>query len=357
MKIAVDAMGGDYAPEVVIGGALLAKPQCPAEIVLVGPNSQLQGILANAGSASELRVVNAPDTIGMEEAGPLAIKKKREASLPVAMRLLADGAVDAVVSAGNSAAIVATARHYVGLVHGLRRPALAVPLPVPGGSLLLIDAGGHTEASAIHLTQSAALAHAYLKVTSGIERPRIGLLNIGRERIKGTQEIQRAYVLLERSSLNFVGNLEPEDFFTDRGDAVVCDGFVGNVLLKLHECWAQLWLHRVEDYLQRQAVSKEMEQNLRQCFQHLGPSYDYRDVGGAPLLGLCKTVVVAHGRSREVAISNAIHLAVHSVQRENIAQAVAYLENHPILTELRQYSTRWLLERWKNKWGANKNRS
>ncbi len=158
MRIAVDAMGGDHAPEAPVQGSLLAVPQCTAELLLIGNEKQLSAILNCSRPVPSIRVVHASEVIGMGEAGPSAIRKKRGASLTVAMRLLAEGEVDAVVSAGNSAAIVATAKHFVGLIPGLRRPAMAVPLPTPAGKVLLIDAGAQAEANTIHLAQSAALA-------------------------------------------------------------------------------------------------------------------------------------------------------------------------------------------------------
>ncbi len=354
MKIAVDAMGGDYAPEVAIAGAVLAQPHCPADLVLVGPEDQIRSILDQEDPLSPLQVCHAQDFIGMDEAGPVVIRKKKDASISVAMRLLASGDVDAVVSAGNSAAIVAAARHYVGLVRGLRRPALVVSLPTPEGSVLLTDVGAHAEAVTDHLAQSAALAHAYLKTVAGVDSPRLGLLNIGKERFKGTESTQRAYALLERSRLNFIGNLEPQELFTGQADAVVCDGFVGNIVLKLHECWIGVWRQLLAKHLPPTDPEGSMQGSLQQCVRQLESLFDYQDVGGAPLLGARKTVVVAHGCSRESAIANAIHVAVKTFEADSIARVVNYLDTTPILSELKLYSARWVLDHWKSRWGVHK---
>jgi phosphate acyltransferase len=357
MRIAVDAMGGDNAPEAIVAGALLAAPQCSEELVLVGPDERLRQVLDGKGAHPRLAIHHAPDVVGMGEPGPVAIREKRETSLSVAMRLLAAGDVDAVVNAGNSSAVVATARHYVGLIRGLRRPALAVWLPTPADSVFLIDVGAHAEAVPDHLAQSAALAHAYLKVVGGIGNPRLALLNIGKEPGKGSRSTQRAYALLERSSLNFVGNLEPRELFTGHTDVVVCDGFIGNIVLKLHEGWAANWCQFMENSPPLDGLSAAMKTSLRQYCRHLESRFDYQDVGGTPLLGVRGTVVVAHGCSRAPAIANAIHVAVRALECQSVARVVEYLETTPILSELKHYSARWVLDHWKSRWGGRKKHS
>ncbi len=349
MKIAVDAMGGDHAPEALIEGSLLAKPQCADEIILIGNEARLSSLLALSDSGASIKVVHAPQVIGMGEAGPLAIRKKREASLSVAMRLLAENEVDAVVSAGNSSAIVAAAKYLVGLIPGLRRPAMAVPLPTPSGRMILLDAGAYAEANAIHLAQSAVLAHAFLKVTEGMSQPRIGLLNIGQEPIKGRKVVQRAFALLERSSLHFVGNVEPNDLFAGTTDAAICDGFVGNVLLKMYEGFSETLLRFLEH--QVQMSGSESEEDFGRIIERFKKNYHYEHVGGAPLLGIRKVVVVAHGRSRATAIANAIRFA-SCLSREKVYERLSEeLEGEGTLAELRRQNAILMLEQLKNKWG------
>jgi len=349
MKIAVDAMGGDHAPETPVEGSLLAIPRCEAELVLIGNEPLLHNILGRCERASSIEVVHAPQTIGMGEAGPMAIRKKREASLSVAMRFLAEGRVDAVVSAGNSAAIVATAKHFVGLMPGLRRPAMVVPLPTPGGKVFLLDAGAHAEAGTVHLVQSAALAHLYLKVTEGLSHPRIGLLNIGQEPIKGTKAIQRAFTVLKHSRLHFVGNVEPQKLFADRVDAAICDGFVGNVLLKMYEGMSEALLQLLEAQLDDgEAQAGEV---LREAFLRFRRAYHYQNVGGAPLLGVERTVVVAHGRSQAPAIASAIEQACHLAKDRVYERMNETLEHDSILTELKHHNALLMLENLKSRWG------
>jgi phosphate acyltransferase len=349
MRIAVDAMGGDHAPEAPVQGSLLAMPQCSAELLLIGNEKQLPEILGHATDTSSIRIVHAPEAIGMGEAGPVAIRKKRGASLSVAMRLLAEGEVDAVVSAGNTAAIVATAKHLVGLIPGLRRPAMAVALPTPKGKVLLIDAGAQAEANTIHLAQSAALASLYLKVTQDLDRPRVGLLNIGQEPSKGIRVVQRAFALLERSRLHFIGNVEPQDLFADRADVALCDGFVGNLLLKMYEGLWETLLHFLETNVDDREQS--VGEGLRSLLQRFQGSYDYQNVGGAPLLGVQKTVVVAHGRSPAKAIANAILLASQLTRDRVYERLAAELEKDDMLVDLRHGNTTLMLEQLRSKWG------
>lgn len=349
MRIAVDAMGGDFAPEAAVEGALGAELQCRAELVLFGHEDRLVEILERRAVTSRVRVVHAPETIGMGEAAPVAIRRKKDASLVVAMRCLAEGSVDAVVSAGNSAAIVAAARHYVGLVQALRRPAMAVALPTPEGSVLLTDAGANAAADAVNLAQSAGLANFFLKVTANETRPRVGLLNIGHEPIKGTRAIQRAFSLLTRSRLHFVGNIEPQGLFGGQIEAAVCDGFVGNVLLKVFEGLSETYLKLLE--FQLDPGLAEARKALREAFDRFQKRYHHEAVGGAPLLGVRRTVVVAHGRSTGSAIANAILVAGNLVRDRVFARMDEELEQDGILSELRHDNAFYMLEHLRSKWG------
>lgn len=352
MKIAVDAMGGDHAPEATVEGSLLAASRCSARQLLIGNETQLREILGEKEATLPIEVVHAPEVIGMGEAGPMAMRKKRDASMAVAMRLLGEGAADAVVSAGNTAAIVATARHFVGLVPGLRYSAMAVPLPTSEGKVLLLDAGAHAQANAYQLAQSAALAHAYLKVTESLESPRVGLLNIGQEPLKGRKVTQRAYALLERCDLTFAGNVEPQDLFSGRIDAAICDGFVGNTLLKMYEGLSETLLRFFEMHMEGDQPQKH--EGLRQILHRFTKIYHYQNIGGAPLLGTCKTVVVAHGRSRARAIASAIQLACRLVDGRVYERMAEELGSSSTLAQLKLQNKLLMLERLRNKWGFSR---
>lgn len=345
MKIAVDAMGGDLAPGEIVRGALMAQPQCAAELVLVGREGELEPLLGSTRGVVSLTVVHATDVIGMEESGPTVIRRKRDSSLSVAMRLLAEGEVEAVVSAGNSAAIVATAKHYVGLIPGLRHPAMAVPIPTRNGKVLLLDAGAYADADTIHLAQSAALAHSYLETTEGLKSPRIGLLNIGQEPFKGLKVIQRAFAVLERSQLGFIGNIEPTDLFDDRADAVVCSGFVGNMLLKMYEGISET----IMQILQQEPTAGAGPE-MRSVLDRVKKTCHYQNVGGAPLLGGNKTVVVAHGRSKGPAVSSAILLASRLAEEKVYERMALNVERNSQLAELKHLNTVVMLEDFRNRW-------
>ncbi len=354
MRIAVDAMGGDHAPESVVEGAILALPRCSAALTLIGDEARIEPILRSKEGGRGIEVLHAPECIGMDEAGSTAVRKKREASLSVAMRLLAESGADAVVSAGNTAAVVAAAAHFVGRLPLVRRLALAVPIPAPAGEVLLIDGGAHAEADTVHLVQSAVLADAYLKVTRGLSRPRVGLLNIGVESGKGTQVVQRAFWLLKRLPIGFIGNVEAHEIFADRADAVVCDGFVGNMLLKFFEGVSEVHLKFFEEH--RSVWSEQATEDEWVSFRRFQREHYYQNVGGAPLLGVGKTVVVAHGRSRGPAIANAILLASRLAEKRVFERVAEELAKDSALLELKQHYARWMLERWRSRWGfAQKN--
>jgi phosphate acyltransferase len=317
--------------------------------VLVGNETVIRDLLGGRPGITSPGIVHAPQTITMEEAGPIAIRKKRDASLNVAMRMLADGEVDAVVSAGNTSAIVAAAKHYVELLPGLRRPALAVSFPTETGRPVLLDAGAHAQAGTVHLAQSAALAHIYLKVTQGLDQPRIGLLNIGQEPTKGTKAIQRAFSLIKRSGLNFIGNIEPNDFFADVADAVICEGFVGNIILKMYEGLSDGLIRELGKKVEQCGVDSRDE--LGRLLEGFEKTHHYRYVGGAPLLGVKKPVVVAHGRSESTAISSAIQLACRVAAEGICGKMSTELEQDSALADFKYFNALLILENLKKKWG------
>lgn len=354
MKIAIDAMGGDNAPKAVVEGALLAQSHCAANIVLVGNEEAIREALGSSSAGVAPEVVHAPQELAMDESGPLAIRRKRDSSINVAMRMLAEGEVDAVVSAGNTSGIVASSRHYVGLFPGLRRPALAVSFPTRDGKPVMLDAGAHPQADAVHLAQSAVLAHIYLKVTMGISKPRIGLLNIGRESCKGTRAVQRAFALIKRSALNFIGNIEPNDLFADLTDAVICEGFVGNIVLKTYEGLSEGILGSLNRQVRESAGRGDEPGSILESFQH---RYNYQYVGGAPLLGVRKPVVVAHGRSEKTAISNAIRITYRMAEESICAKMTDELEQDSALADLKYANALLILDGLKKKWGFSSQRT
>ncbi len=346
MKIAIDAMGGDNAPRSVLEGALLAGASCPADLVLIGNEPVIREAL-HSGLPPRTEVVHAPQVVSMDESGPTAIRKKRQASINVAMRMLAEGQVDCVVSAGNTSGVVAAAKHFVGLLPGLKRPAIAVSFPTLDARPVLLDAGAYPESEALHLAQSAVLAHVYLRVCRQIERPALCLLNIGSEAVKGTKAVQRAFTLLNRSGLNFIGNREPNDLFDGKADAVICDGFVGNIVMKMFEGFSESMMGALGARIGQEPAG------LGPVLDDFKKSCGCRHVGGAPLLGVKKPVVVAHGRSGPSAIQSAIRLAFEITRDGTFEKMSDFLEQGGSPVDFKHFSGLLFIENFKNRWTAS----
>ncbi len=350
MNIAVDAMGGDQAPRAIVEGVRRAVTAGSGamQILLIGDEQRLQRLLDASQQTLPVRIVHAPETVEMGEIGPLALRRKKKSSLSMAMRLLADGEVDAVVSAANSSAIVVMSKHFVGLVPELKRPVLALFLPRPGGRLLLIDAGAHDHSNSVILAQSAVLADVYLRIVGKLAHPRLGLLNIGCEPLKGPPEIRGAFAFLERTPVHFVGNVEPHQLFEAPIDAIICDGFTGNIVLKLLEGVFELYLCSRRGG----GPGPPSEQDLRTGdWDRLAERYRYQKVGGAPLLGLRKPVIVAHGRAEAEAVCNAVHQACEVVRQRMYQRLERYERQRGYLAEIKAHYSAWRLGRWKGRRG------
>lgn len=318
MAIAVDLLGGDHAPEAPLRGALDARSGMAVPLLLVGPRDPVRSLLdATPGEASggaPVQFVEASDRIGMEEHPVEAVRKKRDASLVVAARLLKEGRASALVSAGNTGAVLAASLLHVGRLPGVERPALAVVLPLFEGPVVLIDAGANVDCRPSHLLQFGVLGRAFARVLLGIQRPRVGLLNIGEEPSKGNEAAQQAHGLMAGRIDGFVGNVEGKDVFAGACDVVVCDGFVGNVLLKSMEGFASSLLGAIRQAALQTVRGRLGGLLLKPALGGLRDRLDYRTYGGAFLVGVRGVVVVAHGRSDERAMSNAVRMAARGVQ-------------------------------------------
>ncbi|MDA8066558.1 MAG: phosphate acyltransferase PlsX [Thermaerobacter sp.] len=304
MKIAVDAMGGDYAPAEVVRGALEGARAWQVDVVLVG-NAEL--VRREAGDAAE--VVDAPEVIAPEEPPAQAIRRKRRSSLAVGLRLLKEGRVDALVSAGSTGAMLAGGVLMVGGIPGVRRPALGTTLPTAEGwGTFLLDMGANVDVSPQELLQYGIMGSLYVERVLGVAQPRVAILNVGTEPNKGNEMCKAAHVLLASSHLNFVGNLEARDLPYGRADVVVCDGFVGNVVLKLMEGVGQAVFHLMRREIRgpRAVLGGAL---LRPELVGLKRRLDYAEYGGAPLLGLARPVIKCHGSSRALAIRNGVRVA------------------------------------------------
>jgi len=310
ITVAVDAMGGDRAPGVVVDGAVSAARRLDIHIALVGVRAELESALArHAGSLGRVEIVEAEDVVAMHDA-PLAVfRRKPRASIRVATALVADGQASAVFSAGHSGATVLAAHGALGMITGVDRPALGVTFPTHHGAALLLDAGASLECRPDHLVQFARMGAAYARVAMALDDPRVGLLSIGEEAEKGNGLIRETHARLRDMALNFIGNVEARDLFTGRADVIVCDGFTGNIALKVGEGLVEAVEEMLGDELGADITSQIGARLTRRAFERIKQRVDYAEYGAAPLLGVRGLVLVGHGRSSARAVENAIALA------------------------------------------------
>ncbi|MBI5837759.1 MAG: phosphate acyltransferase PlsX [Candidatus Eisenbacteria bacterium] len=323
-RIGIDAMGGDFAPRAEVDGAIQALIEEPGqfEVVLVGDKGAMEADLARhkGWESLPLRLVHAPERIEMGEAAAMAVRRKKNSSLVVATRLHKEGEIDALVSAGNTGAVVATSLFNLGRLEGVDRPAIAALFPVPNtqaGSVVL-DVGANSDCKPIHLLQFGIMGSLFARHVLGVKAPRVGLLNIGEEPTKGNELTQEAYQLLAATTedINFLGNVEGRDIFRGTADVVVCDGFTGNVVLKTAESVSGLLVTWLKRELKADLVSMVGGMMSRPAFRRLRARLDYAEYGGAPLLGVNGVVIIAHGSSSEKAINNAIRTAAVAVTHQ-----------------------------------------
>jgi glycerol-3-phosphate acyltransferase PlsX len=311
MRIALDAMGGDHAPAETVAGAVAAARALGVEVALVGQPEAIGSELKKHDTTGlALPVVEAPDVIAMDEHAAQAARRKPTSSIHVALRQVRDGHAAAMISAGNSGAVMATALFVLGRVPGIERPAIGAVMPTAKGRVLLIDAGANADPKPAQLAQFGQMGAIYMEKVLGVSSPRVGLLANGEEPGKGNELVVAAYPLLASApGLNFIGNIEGKDIPAGVVDVVVTDGFTGNVVLKLTEGVASLLLGMVRAEFTARLTTKVLAAGLRPAFRRLGARLDYREVGGAPLLGVDGLTIIAHGRSDARAIENAIRVA------------------------------------------------
>ncbi len=314
MKVAVDAMGGDHAPEAVVAGAVAAARELGAEILLTGPESRVRKELSQHRTEQcSIDVVDAPEVIEMHEQPAMALRRKKRASIVVAIEQLRAGRADAVVSAGHTGAAMGAALLGLGRIPGVDRPAIATVIPTLGmHPAILVDAGATVDCKPRHLLQFALMGAVYANRVLGIDAPRVGILSNGSEEGKGNDLTNRTTTLLRESGLNFIGNLEARDFFAGHADVVVCDGFVGNVSLKFGEGLALAIRDIVKAELRglRGLALRVYLAPLAGKVRKMWRRIDYREVGGAPLLGINGVCIIAHGSSNARAVRNAIRVAI-----------------------------------------------
>jgi phosphate acyltransferase len=312
VTIAVDAMGGDAAPRAEVGGAIQAARTLDVNVLLVGKEDVLRRELAShEGSASlPIQIHHASEQVTMEDSAAKAVRSKRDSSLRVASRLVRDGVAQGFVSAGNTGAVMATAKMVQGVVQGVDRPALAAVLPTRRGTpVVLVDVGANVDCDPKMLAQFALMGEMYARLILHVQAPRVGLLSIGEEEHKGNESTRLAMPLLKTLPIRFLGNIEGGDIYTGDVDVVVCDGFTGNVALKLSEGLADMFKHMLQELLSASLTRKLGYLLARPAFQDFKKRIDYSEYGGAPLLGVKGVCIICHGRSNAKAIRNAIRVA------------------------------------------------
>ncbi len=312
MLIAVDAMGGDHAPEAVVAGVRSAVKGTDFRVALVGRRAEVSLLLTEPHD--RIDVVDASEVVGMDEPAATPIRRKRDSSIRVACNLVREGKAQAVVSCGNTGAAMTAAKLVIGTITGVDRPALAAVFPNRTGRTVVLDVGANVEAKPAQLREFAVMGHFYAQDVLGANRPRIGLLSIGEESVKGTETTKQVFSILEEAGLNFVGNVEGHDVFSGSVDVVVCDGFVGNVLLKSAEALAGLYGSMLREALSSDLRSQAGYLLARPALERLRRRTDYRETGAVPLLGLKGGCFIGHGRSKARAVASAIKQAASFCQ-------------------------------------------
>jgi glycerol-3-phosphate acyltransferase PlsX len=328
VRIAVDAMGGDHAPQEIVAGALLAANEFDADILLVGDEARVRPLLRGS-AAQRVRGIHAPESVAMDLSPSVAARTCERTSLGVAVNLVKQGEADAVVSAGNSGAFLAIALIKLRTIEGISRPAIATVWPALNGPTVLLDSGANVDCRPEWLEQFAIMGSAYARAVLNVAQPRVGILSVGEERNKGNQLVLEAARLLETAPVRFIGNVEGSDLFHNVADVIVADGFVGNVVLKTGEGMiADLARVMRGALLGGNLLTKLGTAMLAPALKRLRKRFDYETYGGAPLLGLRGNCIVTHGRASRNAIKHAIGAAVQEVEHDVVGKISEHIVPH-----------------------------
>jgi glycerol-3-phosphate acyltransferase PlsX len=311
IKIAVDAMGGDYAPQAVVDGAVKASKEFGVGIILVGIEQAIGEALGRHSFARSLpiEVRNATQVVDMLDSPSTVFRRKKDSSIRVANDLVKAGEAVAVISAGHTGAAMATSLFVLGTVEGVERPAIATMMPTTQGACVVLDVGANVDCKPSHLLQFAIMGEVFAKYLLKNPNPRVGLLSIGEEATKGNELTKEAFKLLTETNLNFIGNVEGRDIMIGKADVIVCDGFIGNVVLKTSEAVAEAVGSLLRENIGDNLMRKTGYMLMRPAFRALKRKLDYAEYGGAPLLGVNGISIISHGRSSDHAIKNAIRVA------------------------------------------------
>lgn len=333
MRIAVDAMGGDHAPREIVRGAIEYALHSADEVSLVGdvPRLEREAAAYGKGVPANITLVDAPEVVEMGDHPATAIRTKRRSSIVVATDLVRDGAADAVVSAGSTGATMAAAVFRLGRIEGIDRPALPAHMVTATGPVMLLDVGANVDSDPENLVQFAAMGAIFAEHVLHVPNPRIGLLNIGEEVEKGDELAREAHAKLAALDLHFVGNVEPHDLIGHRADVVVCDGFVGNVVIKFFEGITSYIFQALREDLQQGPIAPLAMLALKPGFDRMRARFDYERYGGTPLLGVKGVSIVTHGRARARMIEHAIRVASESAHARVPELIAQWTREHPAL--------------------------
>ncbi len=322
-RVALDVMGGDHAPSEIMAGAYEALQELECHLILVGPEEIIRAELKLYPSwpLDRTTVMHAPDIVGMAESPSLAFRKKKQSSIQVGLNLVKAGEADGFVSAGNTGAVMAASVLTLGRIEGVERPAIATIMPSTEGPFVMLDMGSTMDCKPQHLVQFAIMGHYFSQLILHTQRPKIALLNIGEEEDKGNQATLEAYQLLKAlpAEFNFVGNVEGKEILLGKADVIVCDGFVGNTVLKFGEGVSSLFLDFFKNEAKTSFVSLLGGLLLKPALKRFMKKFDYQEHGGAPLLGVNGVSIIAHGKSKRPAIKNAIRTCLQTIEHDMVA--------------------------------------
>jgi len=329
VKIVLDAMGGDNAPAVEVEGAIQAVQEFGHDLILVGDKDRIKKELEKHGFSSDKIVLrHASEVIEMHDPAAISVRRKRDSSIVVGLDIIKKDQADAFVSAGNTGAVVCAATLSLRLLPGIERPGIAIVIPTLKGTSLIIDVGANINTKPIHLLQYGIMADAYSRYLLGKSSPSVGLLSVGEEESKGTEFIKEAHTLLSESKLNFAGNIEGRDVYAGKVDIILCDGFVGNVILKISESVADTIMQSLRQEIKADFLATIGAVLSGSAFNELKRKMDYSERGGALLLGVDGRCIICHGSSTPKAIKNAIRVAAEFVKQDVNKHIIEELESY-----------------------------
>jgi len=329
VRIVLDAMGSDSAPKVEIEGAIQAIQEYGYDVVLVGDEQIVKSELSKCDyDPAKITVIHAPERIEMHEPAALSVRRKRRSSIVVGLDLLKKNEADAFISAGNTGAVVCAATLSLRLLPGIERPGIAIVIPTLIGASMIVDVGANIDPKPMHLLQYGIMADAYCRYILHKPNPTVGLLNVGEEDTKGTDFIKETHTLLTESKLNFIGNIEGRDIYAGTADIVLCDGFVGNVILKVSESVVDTIVKLLKNEIKSSIIATLGAALAANAFIALKKKMDYSEYGGAPLLGVDGRCIISHGSSSPKAIKNAIRVAAEAKEQDVNKHIVEELESY-----------------------------